>query len=110
MGGSHKHSGAVGARVVDAVGDGDAIGLRAEVVVVDQVGSSAPGAAGVLEVADQLALLGINTDDRQVPFSELDALLGDVGELLVAVGAGAMSDAFVVDAEPDLDIEGSELL
>ena len=47
----------------------------------------------ILEVADQLALLGINTDDRQVPFSELDALLGDVGELLVAVGAGAMSDA-----------------
>ena len=47
----------------------------------------------ILEVADQLALLGINTDDRQVPFSELDALLGDVGELLVGVGAGAMSDA-----------------
>lgn len=55
--GSHHHEAAVGAQVVDAVGDGDAVGLRAEVVVVDGVRRFRPAATRILEVADQFALL-----------------------------------------------------
>ena len=58
VGGTHHHEAAVGAHVVDAVGDGDAVGLGAEVVVVDGVRGFAPAATGILEVADQFALLG----------------------------------------------------
>lgn len=47
---------------------------------------AAPGAPGVLEVADQLLLLGVHTDDLQPRHREVLPLLGDVLNLGVAVG------------------------
>ena len=122
MGGADNHEAAIGAQVVDAVGDGDAVGLGAEVVVVDGLWRSFPCGALVLEVADQFALFGIDADDGQAALGELGVLLGDVLKLLVAVWAGACRDALVVDAQPvveiledagdgpgtDLDVEGGE--
>ena len=52
VGGADDHEAAIGAQVVDAVGDGDAVGLGAEVVVVDGLWRSFPSGALVLEVAD----------------------------------------------------------
>ena len=75
----------------------------------------------VLEVANQLALLGVYADDGQAALGEFGALLGDVAEL-VAVWVGTCRDALVVDAQPvveiledagdrpgtDLDVKGGE--
>ena len=71
--------------VVDAVGQGDALGFGTEVMVVDEGGLLAPGGAGVLEVADQLPLLRVDADDGRAGSGEGLALGGDVGELGVAV-------------------------
>ena len=45
VGGADDHEAAIGAQVVDAVGDGDAVGLGAEVVVVDGLWRSFPSGA-----------------------------------------------------------------
>ena len=42
MGGADDHEAAIGAQVVDAVGDGDGVGLGAEVVIVDGLWRSVP--------------------------------------------------------------------
>ena len=48
--GADDHEAAVGGKVVDAVGDGDGVGLGAEVVVVDGKRGSFPSRAVVLEM------------------------------------------------------------
>jgi len=53
----------IGEQIIDAVRDSDARGIGAEVVIVDQAGRQIPTRAGVLEVADQFAFLGINAND-----------------------------------------------
>ena len=105
VGGAHHHEAAVGAQVVDAVGDGDAVGLGAEVVVVDGVRSFRPAATGILEVADQFPLLGIDTDDWQVALGEPGALFGDMDELLVTVRAGPGRYPLLVEAQPIAETE-----
>src|SRR3990172_9818253 len=51
VGGPDKHGAPVGLYVVDAVGDGDADGLGAEVMVVHEYRLTAPGDARVLETS-----------------------------------------------------------
>ena len=53
---------AVGQQIVNAVGNRDAEGVGAKVMIVDPRGRAVPFSAGVLEVTDQLALLGIHAD------------------------------------------------
>ena len=53
----------IGEQIVDAVRDGDAGGIGAEIVVVDQAGRQIPARAGILEVADQFAFLGVDAND-----------------------------------------------
>lgn len=48
---------------------------------------AAPDSAGVLEVADQLALLGVDADDRRMRPAEAASLPGQVPELPIALGA-----------------------
>ncbi len=67
VGGLADEDGAgVGPRVVDAVGDGEALGIGAEVVVLDLFGTAVPLGAGISERADEFLLLGIDADDRVV--------------------------------------------
>ena len=75
----------VGLRVVDSVGDGEALGLGAEVVILDEYGSAVPLGAGVLERADEFLFLGVDADDRCVLDGAALAQFGDVLELVVAV-------------------------
>ena len=58
--------GEVGEQVVDAVGDGAAVGFGGEVVVFDVGGAIVPGAAGIAEVADEFFLVGICWAPRYV--------------------------------------------
>ena len=53
----------IGEQIVNAVGDGDTGGIRAEIVIVDQAGRQIPTRAGIPEGADQFAFLGIHAND-----------------------------------------------
>jgi hypothetical protein len=53
------------------------------------------------EVADQLAVLGVDAEDGQCGGGELSALGGDVGQLLVAVGVAGAGQLLVVDPQSD---------
>ena len=74
VGGADDDEATVRGYIVDAVGDGDADRLGAEVVVVDGLWGFRPATAGVLEVPDQFALFGIDADDWQAARGELVAL------------------------------------
>ena len=100
VGGSADEDGAgIGARVVDAVGDGEALGIGGEVVVVDEFGAAVPLRAGIAEGADELLLLRIDADNRDAVGGAALAQLGDVPELLVAVGMRGAGELLVVDAQ-----------
>ena len=62
-GGSDVHGTAIPLDIVDAVWDSEPICHGAEVVVVDGVALLSPDASRILEAADQLFLLGVDTQD-----------------------------------------------
>ena len=62
--GDADHDGAsIGEQIINAVRDGNASGVGAEVVVLDSAGRPIPARAGILEVAHQFALLGVDAND-----------------------------------------------
>jgi hypothetical protein len=56
---------AIGLELVDAVGNSNALAEGTEIVVEDLDGLAAPNPAGILEVADQFALLGVDVCSRR---------------------------------------------
>jgi len=103
VGDAYEHRTAVGLRVINAVGEGDTLGQRAKVVVVDWRGNATPLAADVLEVAHQFSLFGINADDGIAVPAEAASQSGDVAELLIACGALPGADLFAVYAERETE-------
>lgn len=93
---THDEGAAILRDVVDAVGNGDADGVGAEVVVKNATGSAFPTAAGIPEVAHQFALLGIHTDDGQVAPLEAVTQIGEIFELEISIRAVAGGDLFVI--------------
>jgi hypothetical protein len=79
-----EHRTAVGLGIINAEGEGDARGEGAKVVVVDRGGDALPLLAGILEVAHQFPLLGVDTDDGIAVTAEATSQSGNVTELLVA--------------------------
>src|SRR6202034_3479959 len=86
--GAHVHEPGVGVLVVDAVGDRVPVALAGEVVGGDHGGVPvrAPLAAGLPEVPDLLAFLGVHADHRLPGAAVLFRPGGDVAELGVPVG------------------------
>ena len=95
---------AVVRRVVNAVGDADAAGIGAEVVIVHQNGRAIPFGSGALEIADQFAFLAIDADDRKTLSLEASPQRADMLELLIAVGAGIGGDLLAVDAQREIHL------
>jgi len=60
---AHHDRSSIGEQIIDAVRDGDARGVGAEIVVVDHAGRQIPARAGILEVADQFAFFGVDAND-----------------------------------------------
>ena len=102
--GSHEDSASVGLRVVNAVGDGDAVGLRAEIMILYRNGFTTPCGAGVFEVANLFLLLRIDTDDGQALGGETLSLLPNIEELLIAFGMFGGGDLFAVHAQPEFQL------
>ena len=92
-------SAVVGEQVVDAVGNGEAVGEGTEVVVEDLDGLLFPGGAGVLEVADEFLLLGVDADQGAVLGGATTLEGGDEFKLGVAVGRGDGGELLAVDAQ-----------
>ena len=91
-------------RVVNAVRDADAAGIRAEVVIVHQYGRAIPFGSGVLEIADQFAFLAIDADDRKTLSLEASPQRANMLELLIAVGTGVGGDLLAVDAQREIHL------
>ena len=85
--------------IVDAVRNGDADGIGAEIVIVDAPRGAFPTMAGILEVAHQFAFLAVHADNRQMAPLETVAQVGEILELEITVGADAGRDLLVIDAE-----------
>jgi len=84
--------------VIDPVGDGPPHGVGAEIVHVDTLCTLTPGLARVLEVADQLFLLGVNTNGRLTSRLMLGPLLPQVTKLAIAVGM--LLPVHLLDVDP----------
>ena len=89
----------IGEQIVDAVRDGDAGGVGAEVVVVDTASREIPTGAWILKVAHQFPLFGVDTDDRQAAALKLIAKIAEVEELIVAIGTLVAGQLLVIDAQ-----------
>ena len=95
---------AVVRRVVNAIGDAHAAGIRTEVVIVHQNRGAIPFGSGILEVADQFAFLAIDADNRKTLSLEASPQRADMLELLIAVGTGVGGDLLAVDAQREIHL------
>jgi len=95
---------AVVRRVVNAAGDADATGVGAEVVIVHPNGRAIPFGSGILEVADQLAFLAVDADDRKALSLKASPQRADMLELLIAAGTGVGGDLLAVDTEREIHL------
>jgi len=82
-----KHPTTIADRIVDPKRDRHAFALGPKVVVIYRGRDLTPNTARILEVADQLFLLGVDADDRQAALEELLPLFGQVMKLLVSFRA-----------------------
>jgi hypothetical protein len=95
---------AVVQEVVNTVGDANAAGIGAEVVIVDQNRRAIPFGSGVLEVADQFAFLTIDADEGETLSMKARSQRADLLELLIAVGGGIGGDLLAVDTQRGIQL------
>jgi len=99
-----EHRTAVSLEIINAVGEGDALGERAKVMVVDRGGDALPLPTGILKVTDQFPLFSIDTDDGVALTAETRSQSGNVMELLVADGTVPRRDLFAIQAEGEMEL------
>ena len=74
-------------------------GIGAEVVVVNPAGRQIPARAGIFEIADQFAFLGIDANDGETAALKSVAKIAEVEELIVAIGTVVGGEVLVIDAQ-----------
>src|SRR5258708_221942 len=94
----------IGLGIIDAVRDALAGCEGWEVVVVNLFGRRRPFGAGVVEVADKLVLLGIDTDDWVALALKPLAHVLDEQELFIPIRGGGPGALFLVDAQRVIQI------
>jgi hypothetical protein len=68
-------------------------------VVVDQAGRKIPPCTGVLEVADQFALFGIDANDGKAAALEAPTKIREVEELIITIGTVVGGKFLAIDAQ-----------
>ncbi len=68
-------------------------------MVVDQAGRQVPTGIGISEMADELALLGIDANDGETTALESVAKVAEVEKLMVAIGTIVGGKLLVIDAQ-----------
>ena len=82
--------------VIDAIGYGPTQRIAREIMDIDLLRSLTPTTTLIGEVADQLLVLGIDTNDRIACVQELLSHTTNVAKLSVAVGMNSASQALAV--------------
>jgi hypothetical protein len=85
--------------IIDAVWYGDTAGIGAEIVIVDQARGQIPARPGILKVADQFALLGIDADHGMTASLKAIPQVTEIEELIVAVGTVVGGEVLVIDSQ-----------
>jgi hypothetical protein len=101
---TYKDRASVGEQVIDPIGDRDADGIGAEIVIIDAHRRAIPLDAMVLEVANQFSFFGIDTDNGKSLTLKAGTQRRDVSELLVAVRARVSGNGFAVHAQGKIHI------
>jgi hypothetical protein len=99
MGDPEDDRASIGEQIIDAVRDGDASRVGAEVVIVDQAGRQVPTGTGISEMADEFTFFGINANDGQTTALESVAKVAEVEELMVAIGTMVGGKPLVIEAK-----------
>jgi len=68
-------------------------------VVVDKAWRQIPARAGILEIADQFALLGIDANDGQTAALEALPKISEVEELIIAIGTMVGGDLLLIEPQ-----------
>jgi len=89
----------IGKQIIDAVWNGDAGGIRAEIVIVDQARRPIPACSRVFEITDQFTLFGVDTHNGVAAALESVSQIAQVEELIVAVGTVVGGAFLVIDAK-----------
>jgi len=99
MGDADDNGASIGEQIINAVRDGNAGGVGAEVMIVDQAGRQVPTSTGISEMADEFVLLGIDANDGETAALESVAKVAEVAELMVAIGTMVGGKLLVIDAQ-----------
>jgi hypothetical protein len=99
MGDADHDRPAIGEQIIDAVGNGDARGIGAEVVIVDQAGRQIPARPGIFEIADQFAFFGIDANNGETAVLKSVTQIAEVEELMVAIGTVVGGKFLVIDPQ-----------
>ncbi len=97
MGDAEHDRATIGEQIIDAIRDGDASGIGAEIVVVDPAGRQIPARTGIFEMADQFAFFGIDANDGETAALKSVAKIAEVEELMVAIGTVVGGEFLVID-------------
>ena len=99
MGNADHQSPAIFQNIINPVGNGDAYGIGAEVVIIDATRDRFPTTARIFKIADELALLAVDADDGQMTALETVAQLGQIFELKISVGTRTGGDLLLIDPQ-----------
>ena len=99
MGDADHDGSSIGEQIIDAVRDGDARGIEAEVVIVDPAGRQIPARPGIFEIADQFPFFGIDANDGETAALKSVAQVAEIEELMVAIGTVVGGKVLVIDAQ-----------
>ena len=89
----------IGEQIIDAVRDGDARRIGAEVVIVDQARRQVPARPEIFEIADQFTFFGIDANDGETAALKSVAKIAEIEELMVAIGTVVGGEFVVIDAK-----------
>jgi len=96
---ANRDGASIGEEIIDSVRDGDTGGVRAKIVIVDQARGQIPAHSGILEIADQFALLGIHADDGVATTQEPVSKIAEIEELIIAIGTVVGRELLVIDPQ-----------
>ena len=99
VGNADHQSPAIFQNIVNPIGNGDAVGIGAEVVIIDASRGRFPTTSRILEIPDEFAFFAVHANDGQMTALEAVAQLGEILELKVSVGTRIGRDLLVIDPQ-----------
>ena len=102
---THRNEPGIACEIVNPTGNGDALGIGREIMVVDLDRRGAPLSSGLIKTTDQLSCFGVDADRRPLVARKSCALLLEISELAVPQRwcgwiVQARCNALEIDAEP----------